>query len=91
MSGLTDKLADIQDKVLYEALPQLPRSLEGVNVSDMNVKYFTKQDQIPILGIQIDATPAVFKQCLRNCKETRPEELNHWKQKVAETFLAKRT
>ena len=32
----------------------------------------------------------MFKQCLRACKETRSEELNHWKQKLAETFLPKR-
>jgi hypothetical protein len=61
-------------------------------VSDMNAKYVNKQAKLPFMGVLIDATPANFKECLKACKETKPTELNHWRDKVAETFKAnKRT
>jgi len=84
--GLTEKTADIQDKDYYEALPRLPRSLVGVNVSDMHAKYIKQRSRMPLLGVCIDATPEIFKQCLKSCDETKATEFNHWKQKVNEIF-----
>jgi expansin (peptidoglycan-binding protein) len=38
-NGIADDTTDIQDKVLIDALPQLPKVIEGVHVGDIPNKF----------------------------------------------------
>lgn len=56
----------------------------------MNAKYMKPQSRLPFMGICLDATPAVFKECLRSCKQTKPTDLNRYKLEIAEIFKSKK-
>jgi hypothetical protein len=58
--------SDIKDSVLYEALPRLPPSIEGVTVADIPLKYFRYDTIFPTAGICLDALPNDFKTMIKN-------------------------
>jgi len=64
----------IQDTVLYEALPRMPMSLEGVSVSDIPIKYFRPEAVFPSNGFSIDATPADINKLIKNCGTTKESD-----------------
>jgi hypothetical protein len=62
--------------------------IEGVHVGDIPNKFMKPEGKFPFINAPIDATPAIFKQLLKNCSETKSTELNYWKSEISKNFLS---
>ncbi len=76
-----------ENTYIVQQLPQLPPTIKGLVYGDIPIKFIKKNNFLPFQSLNVDATPQIFMQCLKVCKETNPDNISLWERNLTEIFV----